>query len=356
MRKTNIISETAIELANKIERQIRDANMAPGTPFKKTTVIAKENGVSTSCANLAMRLLVQRRLVERRPRAGTLIADYRNCPLSPVEKIHIMMPGTSTNTPLELLHDLILGLQSIFPQAEIKFIYYEQNAEFSGGFSEIRELIKSNVNQALILVRAPLSLQRLLSESGLPCVVLGHPFPTINLPWIDVDSTRQGELAASCILDHPDASALLLMQNRIAPGDHLFMEGLKEKLFSAPWDQTRFTERFVPSDAKVIEYIVKEYLNKHLNPCTIITSIPIADIASKTIKKLKQTHRVSVISIRGINCKLQSTEKSTLIGWEIDLYELGIQLGELLLDRITKGNAGSRRSVFAPRIISSIPL
>lgn len=346
-----MISETAIELANRIEHRIRAANLLPGTLFKKTAAIAKEYGVSTSCANLAMRLLVQRRLVERRPRAGTVIADYHSTSPSPLDKIHFMMPHTAFDVPPELLNDMLLGVQSIFPRAEIGFIYY-QDAEGSGGEAELKELIKGAADHALILVRAPLSLQRLVGESGLPCIVLGHPFPTVSLPWVDADSARQGVLAASCILDHPEASALTLMHNRIAPGDYLFMEGMKKQLLRNNWDLCMLTERFVPSDAKVIEHTVKEYLLKNKNPCTIIISTTIADLVLKTIKQLKATGRVSVISIRSINCKLQSTAKSTLIDWEIDLYELGVKLGELLLDRITNGKKSSQKTVFQPRIVS----
>lgn len=351
MRKMNRISETAIELANRIERRIRAADPAPGTPFKKTVAVAKEFGVSTSCANLAMRLLVQRKLVERRPRAGTLIADYKNSGSSPLEKIHFVMPGTDPDTPPEQMDDLILGVQSIFPGAEIRFTYYERDSTGTSGAAEIRELIKGNVNQAFILVRAPLALQRLAGDSGLPCVVLGHPFPTVRLPWIDADSSLQGELAASCVLNQPGIPALLLMQNRIAPGDHLFMEGFKEKMRSSGWDLARLTERFVPPDSGVIGYTVKDYLKKHTGPCAMVVPVTTADMVFKTIRQMKETRRVFVISIRGINCKQQATAKSTVIGWEIGLYDLGRKLGELLLQRVAKGRTFSGRTVFSPRIL-----
>gem|GEM_PF-5159734 len=350
MYKKVPISETAIELANRIEQKIRIKKPAPGTPVKKTKAIAKEYGVSTSCANLAMRLLVQRRLIQRRPRAGTFIADFQRLSASPAAKINFMMPGTGTGIMPELLTDMILGVQSVFPTAEIIFTYYENDAEGGGGGKEINEIIKDNAGQALVLVRAPLKLQRLVSESGLPAIVLGHPFPTVKLPWIDADSIQQGALAAECVLKQHDAPVLLMIQNRIAPGDQLFMDGFKKKLHAAQRNLFSVTEQFVPLDTKVIEHTVKEYLCQQKGRCCIIASMHITDTVLKKIKQLKETKRVYPISIRGINCKLTSADDCTVIDWNISLYEFGEKLGKLLLRRITTNRTGDK-TVLSPRIV-----
>lgn len=349
MQRKNAVTENAIKLADKIEEQIRKTDLAPGAPLKKTKTIAKENGVSTSCANLAMRLLVQRRLVERRPRTGTIVADYHNCPPSPIDKIYFMVPRISTGVSPELLNNLILGLQSVFPRAEIGITYYETD-----GTLEVRELIDGKPDKALILIRASLSLQRLTSSSGLPCVVLGQAFPSVNLPWLDVDSAMQGNSTADFILSHPNASALLLMQNRIAPGDHIFLDAVRKKLLSARWELSQLTERFIPMDTEVVEITVKEYLDQHPNhPSVIIAPGKAAAFVLETIEQLKKTPQVSVVGIRGIiGNKLPPTAKCTVIEWKIDLYALGVELGNLLLERITNGKSCRGKSVFPEKTVS----
>src|SRR5262245_11829935 len=106
-----------VELADRIAADIRHKRLKPGDAYLTTAGASQLLGISTTAANRAMQLLVQRQVLQRRQRKGTTIA------LAPMERrglrrVRILVQQRFLQTEGLLADGMVLGLQSALPDAD----------------------------------------------------------------------------------------------------------------------------------------------------------------------------------------------------------------------------------------------
>ena len=99
-----------------------------------------------------------------------------------------------------------------------------------------------------------------MAASGLPVVVFGHPYPSVeNLPFIDRDQRAIGRLLAEYLLAGGYRRIALFMRQRILRGDHLMMEGAREVRAGGP-RRDRFSIHCVAQEDDEIDHAARELL------------------------------------------------------------------------------------------------
>src|SRR4029078_3473959 len=101
-----------VDLADRIEADIRKRRVKPGDRYLRTNETAKLLGVDATLANRALQLLVKRNRIERRPRVGTLISGAATMDaVSSLDCIHLL--ASDRQRTIEAIFDSgeLMGLQ-----------------------------------------------------------------------------------------------------------------------------------------------------------------------------------------------------------------------------------------------------
>lgn len=252
-----------LRLADAITEDIRRRRLRPGDPYQNTHETAEMLGVSTTAANRAMQVLVKRRLLERRQRKGTFIAQPpTDSSATPLRRVHLLVQENYLRTEGLLSDGVVVGMHEALPAAQLQFNFMPPENE--GRFVEelISEAMRSGRGEGFVLVRASLQVQRLFAGSGLPVVVHGSLHPSIErLDWIDRDHVQAGRLIAEHLLRQNITRMLVLMRDRMFQGDHQLLDTLFQTVGAAGLGSQAITLRCLPSDQQAIVAATRDWLD-----------------------------------------------------------------------------------------------
>lgn len=281
---------TIATLAQRIAQDIRTRGLQPGEQYIGTAEAARMLSVSTTAANRAMQLLAKQRVVVRRQRKGTFIAE----PAGPrherdMQRIHLLVREDYLRKEGLLNDGLVIGMQHVLPGVDMQYNFLRGNDADEQVAALIDEALTSKLCEGFLATRSSLTIQRMLAGSGLPTVLLGSPHPSIDtLPWIDRDHYEIGRLLVEQAASRGCRRILLLQRDTARPGDFGLYDGVVDTLAAAGFAADALTVRNLSDDAPAVAAVVEQVARRYGEPTAIIArSRPLADAAVAIVASLR---------------------------------------------------------------------
>jgi DNA-binding LacI/PurR family transcriptional regulator/DNA-binding transcriptional regulator YhcF (GntR family) len=279
-----------IELADRIADDIKRRKLRPGDPYLSTLEAAGLLGVSTTAANRAMQMLVKRRLLERRQKKGTFIAQpSATVDDAPLRRVHLLVQENYLRTEGLLADGTVIGMHGQLPSAQMQFNFLPADDQATFVERVIAEAMRSRQTEGFVLVRASLDTQRAIALSGLPAAVIGTLHPSVpHIPWVDRDHRQAGRLLVDHLLGAKVKRFIVLMRDRMFQGDHILLDSIGERLAQSKLALSSLTLRCLPADNQAIAAAVEELLARNGERAGIICrSEPLALGASTAARNLR---------------------------------------------------------------------
>ena len=331
-------SPRVVELADRIEADIRSKGLRAGEPYLSTEETARMLTASTNVVNRALRLLVHRGLIERKQRKGTFVKDPKtNIGESPLRKIHLLVHRDYLKSEGLLADGQMVGMQAELGTAELQFNFMPGTDDEGYVRKLIAEATRSQDMEGFVLIRSSLAVQRLVAQSGLAAVVNGTLFPSVPaMPWIDCDNHMGGCLLAERILQAGHRSVLVLVRDRVLAGDYPFQDGITEALSQAGLGVGALVTRHLPADRDMIREEIRRVLQKNDSlPGIVARSEPLAAGAAAAVESLglKVGKDVMITLSEWYRRSGDPPPPYPFIRYAIDSEEMGRHTGRLLLQR-----------------------
>jgi DNA-binding transcriptional regulator YhcF (GntR family) len=269
-----------VQLADRIADDIRRRRLKPGDAYLTTAETARLLGVSTTAANSAMQLLVQRQVLDRRQRKGTTVATRGPAAGAVIlRRVHLLLHQQYLQSEGLLADGRVIGIQGELPGADIQFSFLPDGGEAAHVERLTRQALAAREPEGFVAARASLAVQRALAASGLPVVLAGTAYPGVaGLPWIDRDHRQVGALLAKHLLERGARWIALFMRDRMLQGDHIVFDAVRDSLAAAGLRADALALRCLPTDAAVIASEVASLIASRRSPGAILCrGVPQAD-------------------------------------------------------------------------------
>lgn len=245
-----------VQLADRLERQIKQLNLIPGDSFMSTAEASKFLGVAGGTANRALRLLEKRGVIARRQKIGAVVADGIRASSS-FACIHFLFQETYLHAEGFDYEEVLLGIQEEHPSASIKQVFLRTGQEEEQTLRLIERNLRRTEKEGFVLVRAPYSVQKMIEKSGLPAALFGtRPAGVDNIFSIDRDHVEAIQLVHRYLCSHDCRHAALILRNLTLAGD---MQTI-EYFHRIPDMETSFL--FVPAHREAVEANIRKLLRE----------------------------------------------------------------------------------------------
>jgi hypothetical protein len=339
-----------VRLADSLQEEIATRGLEPGERFLTTVEAAREFRVSMALANRALQILAQRGVIERRQRTGPVVADPARPKAGALTRVAVFAPESDVVREGLFQDGVIVGLQRALPGCEISFYATRTNSDAEALGELLNQLGRASEPVGVVLARSSLAAQRLAEERGLPTVVFGTLRPSVTrLDMIDWDQESAGYQLAQRTLGETTGPLLVLMNERVLPGDEMFVDGVSSAIESLPGASLRI--RHCPPDDVAVAAVVEEHVRVAASQAcshiaVVCRSVPLARAAEKCLQTLGRSRRVGVADDRGTDASA-----GFLVARPADTPERqGEEIGELL--RLRVANPGSQpRRISMPVLI-----
>ena len=328
-----------VELAERIQEDIRQRGLVPGDSYLSAAETAKMLKVGTAAANKALQLLEHRQVLIRRQRSGTFIGSASLQTAPSERRVNLIVDQSFLKSEGLLADGVLAGIQSILPEADLRFRFMPVTDDADFVHQVIDEALLSSQREGFVLVRASLTVQRLVADSGLPAVIFGTPYPSIKtIPWIDRDSTQSGILATQDLIKRGCDHILLLLRQQVMPGDHRLLDAVQTQISEAV-PRLNFTLRCLPLVIEEIQQEVYGVLRQRTGKWGIICrSAPLAEGASLALEKLKSRIKKNDTSGEIIVTDIHRPGQKALPPWRhtqllLTPQEIGEKIGQLLKEQ-----------------------
>jgi DNA-binding LacI/PurR family transcriptional regulator len=328
-----------MQLAAQIEQDIGAKQLQPGDAYLKTSEIARMLGVGTTAANRAMQLLSKRRVLHRRQRTGTVVAEgIVKTHRLPLRCVHLLVHEHYLKTEGLLGDGLMIGMQTALPGVNVQ-LHFAPAVDDSDDVNRlIAAALRSPEPEGIVLMRASLTVQRLVQACGLPAVVFGMLYPSIHgLAWLDWDNRQTGRLLAEYMLQHGHRRVLYLGRDRMFPGDYPQEDGIRETLAEAAVPVSDLTTRYLPADHETVRAAVGEILKAGSGSLGIIAKTePLAVGAAAAVEDMGLTigRDVTIAVARVFRAGNERPVPFPYTRGVLGPQETGARLGEMLLKQV----------------------
>lgn len=284
------------ESADQLERHIRACGLKPGDRYMTTQEAGKLLGKSLVVAQRAMALLAQRKILERRPKAGTFIGEAMATRVN-ITHIHFMLPEqTQVETETQENHwAQIEEMRSILGTISVHFHFIpNQNLDYTRQIVE--RASKAELLNGVVLVLPSREMRSYFNHSGIPTVVEGGVEPDLtNLCWIQWNQTQVGRLLAGHLLELGHRRIATIMREVWSMGEPLLHEGINDAITAANLPSNTLRIRSVPNEQAAIFEIARKLLQEE-NPVTgfICRTEFQADCVAQAAKSLKLEKHVEI--------------------------------------------------------------
>jgi DNA-binding LacI/PurR family transcriptional regulator/DNA-binding transcriptional regulator YhcF (GntR family) len=248
-----------LELAERIEADIRHRKLNVGDRYLRTDEVAKMLGVEAGAANRALQLLVQRKRMVRRPGSGTFVAE----PEAAESRLALRNVRVLANDRLRALEVMLesgelLGLQRELPGVSIQLDTISVDHEEAQLKEIIAAALKSRNTEGFVLLGSTIAMQRIIGASGLPVVIQGYRRPSVTgMPFVNSDHQQVGKLAVDYLLAQGHKRVVVLARHRSA---HQIMDAIRAGLHTAGLPLPAYEQRFLDDDKEEIAAVVHELL------------------------------------------------------------------------------------------------
>lgn len=261
------------ELAARVERDIETRGLKTGDRYLTTLEVADLLGVSTRLANDAMRLLATRKILLRKPKAGTMVGPAMRAreeqSTGPFDVIHLLIRQDYYFSERCRMEALITGLSSELPGSSLQL-------NFVPAFNEqayVERLLDSSRQQrnAYLIAVKSTQLQRRFENESSPAVLLGTRFQGISkLSWMDKDQADIGRQLMRRLLEAGHQSIGVILRDRRGYGDDLMMDAIYQEGMSAGLGSGAVITRSVPTDPPLIVLAIRGLLDSPSRPSALI--------------------------------------------------------------------------------------
>jgi DNA-binding LacI/PurR family transcriptional regulator/DNA-binding transcriptional regulator YhcF (GntR family) len=289
MERENENIPRIVQLARQIELDIQQRKLHAGDAYHTTAQTARMLGVSTTIANRALQFLARNGRLARRQRRGTFVAEPSRAPGEPViARIHLVVHQRYMKTEGLLADGVIVGLQSELPGVDVSFNFMPPGDECEYVEDLTSTIMQSGQPEGLVLVRATLEVQQMVAQSGLPAVVYGTPYKSIDqLSFVDADQHAIGRLLTEYAMSQRAKRLLVIMRDQMLPGDSPYLDAVHEAAGKALLTADRIQTRFLARDRRLVAAEVRDFLTKRQpRPAILCRDEPLADLVLEEIARL----------------------------------------------------------------------
>lgn len=332
-----------IDLADRIQSDIQTRKLKPGDPYFTTSETARSFQVSGTTANRALQLLTQRRVLVRKQRAGTFIADPESHGSGQtLQRVHLVVHQKFLEREGLLADGILIGIQRELPEAELQFNFLPHRDEEVYVEEVVNRALKSSETEGFVLQRAQVGVQRILEESGLPTVVNGVLQPSITgLAQIDRDQHQIGGLLFQELQRQKCQRVLVILRDQVTAGDHLLLDSVQRDMSQAGFGLDQLMVRCLPADDRAIQVSALDVLKDSTGKLGILCrSEPAARAIAAAVEELsltKSQRPALVVADRftrdNAACLFPHIKAS------LSPIEYGQEIGKMLI-RQTRGEAG----------------
>ncbi len=343
------ITPSIVQLADRIENDIRERGLQPGDSYLNTAETARMLKVGTAAANRALQLLEQRQVLVRSQRRGTfLTAPVEALPAT--QRINVVVDEASLKTEGVLADGLLVGMQSVIPQAQLRFRFTPATDDTQFIDRLIHAALQSPLKESFVLVRSSLTAQRLVANSGLPAVIHGTAYPSIQgIPCVERDTASVARILVEHLFQSGCREILLLLRQHVMPGDHLLLDQVQASLADRGMSGMLMI-RCLPPDNEVVRHEVTAAIKRSRRRLGVICrSEPLAAGVQAAIDSLQLSRRSQkpVIALTDFYRSAQTLVRWAYIRLIPTPEDIGQQIGELLLDQFA-GRPVVKRRVILP--------
>ncbi len=215
-----------------------------------------------------------------------------------------------------------------------------------------RLMVQKRIDGLLIhLTGFTQSLLDIIEQNSFPCVFVGQPSLKTSYPWVDIDNTQAGILAASHLIEKGTRRIAFMGQNITSSITKKRFDGYKKALDAAG----------IPFDSKIImdtgdEFtsipgLIKSLMALEERPDGLVLSSNfIAYEALKVLQKMGISIPQELKLMTFDNYPFAPYTSPSLSVVDIDVFELGIQSCNLLLNNLKNAN-GPHHIVLTPAVI-----
>ncbi len=302
---SNSPSNNIVELASRIRADIKNRELKPGDQYLNSADAARQFQVSTHAANRALQLLAKRRVVTRKQRLGTVITLEEDLPQTGagIDRIHLLVREDYFKSEGVLADGVVMGIQGEMPRVGIQFNFLPLSDERPYVEDLVSQALKADGQEAFVLVRASLTTQRIVTQSGCPAVVHGTPYPAVE-PLCSID--RDHELEAELLVDYLMRQSgcermLMLMRERLHAGDHLFLDAIHRGLAKLGPGRGGLTLRCMPQDEELVDVELTRFLKANPGSSTGILCATefLANVAKQSVDAAankKSKHAIALMA------------------------------------------------------------
>jgi len=336
------------DVAEKLERHIHASELQPGDRYLSAEEGSQLLGESVMTVQRAMALLAKRKILERRPKAGTFIGETVE-PRNDSPCIHFLIPEECINerNAQEDYWEQIQGMRSVLPGLSAQFNFIpNQNANYARQLVE--QSSKAGNLTGVILFIPSRAMRAYFNESGIPTFVEGSVESDLaNLCWFSYDQEQIGTLLTEWLLQRGHRQLVTVMRDVWSIGEHLLHDGVSGALGRAGLAADALQVRSVPSEHSAITEQVRQILTQSANPPTgfICRTELQADCVDEVARKLKLSKKID-ITLCG-NPQQSNKEKYVHVVPQIDARERG-KIAATMLQTLAQGKIPEPRGQIIP--------
>ena len=344
------------ELAALIEADIKSKQLVSGDPYLSLSETARMLKTSNRGANAALQLLVKKGVLERKQRRGTFISQPESDLKATIHRVHLILNEDFLRKEGVLADGQVIGIQSALPGAQIQFNFLPQHDQRDYVEQVVSESLSTDGLDAFILYSTSLEAQRILVDSGLPTVVVGSLYPSVEgLPWIDQDQREVAVLTFEHLhLQKQCQQFMVLMRERSYPGDYLFLDSLQECFQRYHIPPENVIHRALPSDHLAIQAEIARLLSRFDGKIGIIArSMPLGNGARDAVSRsnfvLNQNLHIMVSNVFGK--EREELKYFSYIRPCPTAEEVGSYIGGVLKQFVKDGFAGDQHWQVSVKVI-----
>lgn len=328
-----------MELAQRLEADIRNRRLKPGDPYLSLTDAAKMLSVGSSTANRALQLLAQRKILQRVQRRGTFIgALQRESSPGLLKRVFMLVHRSYLRQEGLVADGVLVGIQGVLPGAEVQFNFLPATdpTEYVDGL--IGEILRAKETCGIVVTKVPFVVQRAIKDSGLPAVVHGSLYPSISgMAWVEQDNPGIARLIADYVAAHNCTHVCALTREVMFPGDNVVLSELGRLLGAAGHKAGSFSIAHLPDDRQAIMAEVGEIIHRNsADLCLLCRSEAKAEAALAVINRmgLKGRRRPRLI-VSGLYQRPKGEYALPYVFPAMDPEEIGAAIGRLLAAQVT---------------------
>jgi DNA-binding LacI/PurR family transcriptional regulator len=295
-----------VDLADRMLADIGERGLSAGDSYLSAAEAAKKLRTSTTKANRALQLLERRRILIRRQRKGSFIAEPLNGSSQPgIRRVNLVVAQNYLKTERLLADGVVVGIQAALPEADLQFRFISETEDPEAVERILAESLRSNQHEGFVLVRAPHPVQKAIIGSGLPTVIYGTAYPMLRTACaIDRDHHEVGKMLTNYLLKKGSRRILVLQRPLVLFGDNLLLDGVRHALRENKPGNVELIFRAVPSDHEVVREVISQVAEESKTPLGILCrSEPLADAAGAAMQersKRKKGPKISGICVADV--------------------------------------------------------